>query len=59
MEKLAVSVVEAAKLLSISKSLAYGLIEEKRLPALRISEKRLIVPMAALREFIEGKSDDS
>jgi len=52
-EKLAVSVVEAAKLISVSKSTAYALIEQGRLPAIRVGEKRIIVPVKSLEHWLE------
>jgi len=56
MEKLAVSVTEAARLLSVSKSTAYALIEQGLLPAVRVGEKRLIVPVKALEDWLEKQS---
>ena len=53
MDKLAISVPEAAKLLSISKSTAYSLCEQGILPAIRCGQKRLIVPVRALEQFLE------
>ena len=53
MEKLAVSVVEAARLISVSKSTAYALIEQGLLPAVRVGEKRLIVPVKSLQAWLE------
>ncbi|MFC1902350.1 helix-turn-helix domain-containing protein [Chloroflexota bacterium] len=57
MEKLAVSVVEAARLISVSKSTAYALIEQGHLPAVRVGEKRLIVPVKALEAWLEKQSE--
>lgn len=52
-ERLAFSVAQAARLLGISKNLAYQLASDGRLPTIRISEKRLIVPRRALERFLE------
>ena len=52
-EKLAVSVAEAAKLISVSKSTVYAMIEQGRLPVIRITAKRLIVPLKALETWLE------
>ncbi len=55
MDKLAISVTEAAKLLSISKSTAYSLCEQGILPCMRVGKKRIIVPVAALHEWLQRK----
>lgn len=57
MEKLAVSVSEAAKLISVSKSTCYQMCEQGRLPAIRITEKRLIIPVKALQEWLDKQSE--
>jgi excisionase family DNA binding protein len=51
-EKLAVSVSEAARLISVSKSTAYALIEQDRLPHVHITEKRIVVPLPELRDWL-------
>ena len=56
MEKLAVSVTEAAKLISVSKSTAYSLVEQNIIPCVRIGEKRIIVPVKALQLWLERQS---
>lgn len=53
---LAVSLPEAARLLGISKSLAYKLAETGEIPTIPLGERRKIVPMAALEKII-GKWD--
>ncbi len=58
-ERLAVSVVEAARMLSLSKSTAYALIEQGILPAVRVGEKRLIVPVKALEAWLDVQSESS
>ena len=57
MERLAVSVTEAAKALGISKSTAYSLVEQKILPCVRIGEKRIIIPVKALEEWLQAQSE--
>ena len=57
MEQLAVSVVEAARLLSVSKSTCYSLIEQGVIPAVRLGEKRIIVPLKALEAWLEAQSE--
>jgi len=53
MEQLAVNVATAAKMLSLSRSACYSLIEQGILPAVRIGDKRLIVPVESLRLWIQ------
>ncbi|MBA7632493.1 hypothetical protein ES703_40039 [subsurface metagenome] len=50
-EKLAVSVTEAARLISVSKSTCYALIEQGRLPAVYIG-KRKIIPVSELERWL-------
>lgn len=57
MDKLAVSVAEAARMVSLSKSTYYQLVEEGRAPAIRITSKRLIVPVAELQAWLTAKSE--
>ena len=64
MEKLAVSVTEAARLTSLSKSMVYALIERGLFPFARVGEKRIIIPVRSLQSWIEkqhevGKYHDS
>jgi len=51
-ERLTYTVTDAARMLGISRNLAYDLIKQGRLPAIRISDKRLIVPKAALLKLL-------
>lgn len=51
-EKLTVSVEEAAGILGISRGTAYQLAKEGRLPAIRISDRRIIIPRKALEELL-------
>lgn len=55
-EKLTLSVREASETLGISENLAYQLIREGKLPAIRVSERRLIVPRASLLKML-GQTD--
>lgn len=48
---LLVSVEEAAKLLGISRNLAYELVRQKRLPHVRLG-RRVLVPRQGLEEWI-------
>jgi excisionase family DNA binding protein len=51
MNKLTVSIPEAAKRLGIHKNTAYRLAQEGKLPAMRIG-KRIMVPIAKLEELL-------
>ena len=48
---LLVSVAEAAKLLGIGRGLAYQLVQEKRLPSVKLG-RRVLVPRQALAEWV-------
>lgn len=48
------SVEECAKLLTISKGLCYELVRQKRIPAIRLGERRLVVPKVALAAALEA-----
>lgn len=49
---LAVGLQEAARLLGISKALAYKLAATGEIPTVAIGEKRKIVPMAAIEKLV-------
>jgi len=52
-EKLTLNVNEAATVLGISRGLAYQLIQEKRLPTIKLG-KRLLIPKVALEKMLES-----
>ena len=52
MEKITYSVQEAAELLGISKSYAYQLVKEKKLPVLDLG-RRKVIPKAMLEAWIQ------
>ena len=58
-EKLTITVEEAGEALGISRATAYTLVNQGRLPALRISTRRWVVPVKALNELLDsaGKKD--
>ena len=60
-DSLTMTIPEVAKVLGISRGLAYELANTGRIPAIRISERRLIVPRAALLKMLEsaGKPKNS
>lgn len=49
---LAVGLQEAARLLGISKSLAYKLAKSGEIPTIAMGERRKIVPMAAIEKLV-------
>ena len=51
-EKLVCTIAEAAEMLSISTATAYTLANTGRLPAIRISDRRLIIPRKALESLL-------
>ena len=51
-EKLTLSVEELAVELGISKPLAYELTKREGFPSIRISERRIIIPVDALRVWL-------
>lgn len=53
LKPMAVSLTEAARLLGISKSLAYKLAASGEIPTITMGERRKIVPMAALEKLVE------
>ncbi len=50
---LAVGLKEAARLLGISKSLAYKLAATGEIPTIPMGERRKIVPMAAIEKLVD------
>ena len=55
-ERLTMTVEEAGDALGISRATAYTLVNQGRLPAIRISDRRLVVPIKALNEFLASTS---
>jgi excisionase family DNA binding protein len=55
--KLAYSPAECAALLGISVCLCRELIRQGRIPALRLGERRLIIPKLALERMLAGQSE--
>jgi excisionase family DNA binding protein len=55
MDSLTVSVEQAARLLGISRGLAYDLARQGKIPVVRAGQKRLLVSRVALEDFLAGK----
>lgn len=51
-ERMTLTVAEAAKSIGISRNLAYELVRQGQIPSLRLGQKRVVVPRAALEEFL-------
>jgi excisionase family DNA binding protein len=58
-EKLTLTVKEAGELLGISRATAYMLASTGQLPIIRLGERRIVVPRAALMKMLEiAKKND-
>ncbi|MFC1984725.1 helix-turn-helix domain-containing protein [Chloroflexota bacterium] len=55
-EKLTMTVEEAGKALGISRATAYMLANTGFIPAIRLGERRLVVPRVALLKMLESAS---
>jgi len=51
-EKLTLTVDEMAKSLGISRPVAYELTRREGFPAIRISERRIIIPIDSLKQWL-------
>ena len=52
-EKLTMTIKEAAEVLGISRATAYMLASTGQIPVIRLGERRLVVPTAALMKMLE------
>lgn len=55
-DKLTVSVDEMAAMLGISRPVAYELTKRDGFPAVRVSERRIIVPVEALKRWLNEQA---
>ena len=55
--KMTLSVEEMANELGISKPLAYELTRREGFPAIRVSERRIIIPTEALRQWLNENAE--
>jgi len=53
-EKLTMTVKEAAEALGVSRATAYILANTGQIPVIRLGERRLVVPRAALLKMLEN-----
>jgi len=52
-ERATLNVPQAAKFLGISRSLTYELVKTGTIPSIRLGEKRIVVPVAALERMLD------
>ena len=57
LEKLTVSVEEMAAMLGISLPIAYELAKRDGFPAVRVSGRRIIIPVEALKRWLNEQAD--
>jgi predicted DNA-binding transcriptional regulator AlpA len=55
-DKLAYSVPELADVLGIGRNAAYELVNRDDFPSIRISEKRIVIPIDGLKAWLEEQS---
>lgn len=55
-EKMTVSVEEMATMIGVSRSVAYQLVKERGFPAIRIGERRLIIPIKSLERWLDERA---
>jgi len=53
-ERLTMTIEEAGKALGISRATAYALAQQGRLPVIKISDRRWIVPKRALEQLLDS-----
>ncbi len=52
--KLALTPLEASRLLGISRNLTYKLISDGTIPSIKMGEKRIVIPVAALEKMLNS-----
>jgi excisionase family DNA binding protein len=55
-DRMTLTVEEMAESLGISRSVAYQLVREKDFPVIRVSERRLIIPIKSLEKWLEERA---
>lgn len=55
-KKMVLDVAELAKELGISKPVAYELTKRNGFPAIRVSERRIIIPREGLQRWLESEA---
>ena len=59
MEKLAYSVPELATVLGIGRNVAYELVQRADFPAIRLGEKRIVIPVDGLKSWLDKQASES
>ena len=59
MEKLSISVDEMAKMLGISRPVAYELTRREGFPVVRVSERRIVIPLDGLKAWLAHEQDNT
>jgi len=49
-----VTVDEAARMLGVGRASAYEGVRSGRIPSIRVSDRRIVVPLAALQRLLQG-----
>ncbi len=52
-QKVALSVDEMAQAIGISRTVAYRLVKTKGFPVVQLTEKRMVIPVDALKKWLE------
>ncbi len=56
-QKLTYTVLEMAEVLGISRPTAYELVKRKGFPAIRISDRRIVIPVDALNKWLNDPAN--
>ena len=54
--KMTLTVEEMAEMIGISRSVAYQLVKERDFPVIRVSERRLIIPIKSLEKWLDERA---
>ncbi len=57
--RLTITVAELAKLLGVSKPTAYELIKREGFPAIRVSDRRIIIPVEGLNKWLNDPANQN
>lgn len=59
MDKLTINVDELARILGISRPVAYQLIKTKGFPAIRVGQRRILIPIDSLQNWLSTEAGNS
>ncbi len=57
--KLALSVAEVAETIGICRPAVYELLKRKDFPSVRVSDRRIVVPVDALRRWLDEQAENN